>query len=396
MAAFKPAEFQGRINRLQGRMQAKDIDLVIISRNSDLYYYTGSVQPLYFILPATGEGIVLARKAVDRIEAEASHLKLEVFNNTKDLMAILNRYRFDKVAKIGFTLDNISYASVQRWKQLIPGAEIVNFSWEIRSLRLVKSEAEIGIQVKAGEIMAQLPEVVKSGFRPGMTELELSAVIEKYMREKGHIGLVRCYREGIEMGLGVCSAGANSLVGTKFDGVCAGVGTSLAVSYGAGWEPISKGAPVTLDYAFNLDGYHIDQTRMFCWGEPSDVIIEAYQRMSQIEAVIFDHLKPGVTWEKAYGLAVELAEEYGYAKEFMGFGTDKVRFVGHGIGLELDEPPFIASGTEHPLEENMVVAIEPKVALAGVGVVGIEDTVVIKESGIELITTCPREIILLS
>ncbi|NLW48617.1 MAG: aminopeptidase P family protein [Firmicutes bacterium] len=395
MASFKPAEFQERIHRLQGKMQAKDVELVIISRNSDLFYYTGSVQPLYFILPVNGRGIVLARKAIERIEAEASHLKLEVFNNSKDLMAILNRYRFDAVKRVGFTLDNISYASVQRWQQLIPGAEIVNLSWEIRSLRLVKSEAEIGIQVKAGEIMAQLPEVVKSGFRPGMTELELSAVIEKYMREKGHTGLVRCYREGIEMGLGVCSAGANSLVGTKFDGVCAGVGTSAAVSYGAGWEPIPKGAPVTLDYAFNLEGYHIDQTRMFCWGEPSKVITEAYQRMAQIEATIFDHLKPGVNWEKAYGLAVHLAEEYGYTKEFMGLGSDKVRFVGHGIGLELDEPPFIASGMEEPLAENMVVAIEPKVALAGVGVVGVEDTVVIKQSGIELITTCPREIILI-
>jgi Xaa-Pro aminopeptidase len=395
MAAFKSAEFQERIRRLQEKMRAKDVDLVILSRNTDLYYYTGSVQPLYLILPATGEGILLARKAMERIAAEASHLKLEVFNNTKDLTAILNRHRFAKVTKVGFTLDSISYASVQRWGQLIPGAEIVNFSWEIRCLRLVKSEAEIGIQAKAGAIMAQLPEVVKSGFRPGMTELELSAVIEKYLREKGHTGLVRCYREGIEMGLGVCSAGANSLVGTKFDGVCAGVGTSAAVSYGAGWERIPKGAPVTLDYAFNLDGYHIDQTRMFCWGEPSEEIMKAYQRMSQIEATIFDHLQSGVTWEKAYGLAVELAEEYGYAKEFMGLGADKVRFVGHGIGLELDEPPFIASGMEQLLEENMVVAIEPKVALAGIGVVGIEDTVVIKRTGCQLLTPCSKEFIII-
>lgn len=393
MSAFRPAEFERRIDRLQDKMRLKEVDLAVISRNSDLYYYTGSVQPLYFILPVNDQGIVLARKAIQRIENEVSHLKLEVFNNTKDLMAILNRYRLDKVEKVGFTFDNVSYASVQRWRQLIPGAMAVDLSWEIRSLRLVKSEAEIAIQAKAGEIMAQLPEVVKSGFRPGMTELDLSAVIEKYMREMGHTGLVRCYREGIEMGLGVCSAGVNSLVGTKFDGVCAGVGTSAAVSYGAGWEPIRKGAPVTLDYAFNLDGYHIDQTRMFCWGELSEEIIEAYQRMSQIEAEIFNIIRPGVSWEKAYRLATELAEKYGYAEEFMGLGNDKVRFVGHGIGLELDEPPFIAPGMEQPLEENMVMAIEPKVALSGVGVVGIEDTVVIKQTGPQLITTCPREII---
>lgn len=393
MSVFTSEEYRERINRLQEKMRAKEIDLAIISQNSDLYYYTGSVQPLYFLISAKGSGLVLARKAIKRIETEAPHLKLEVFNNTKDLITIINQYRFDKVKQIGFTLDTISYASVNRWQQLFPGATIADLSWEIRSLRLVKSEAEIEIQVKAGEIMARLPEVVKSGFRPGMSELDLSAVIEKYMRENGHTGLVRCRREGIEIGLGVCSAGINSLAGSKFDGVCTGIGTTPAVSFGAGRDPIPKGAPVTLDYAFNLDGYHIDQTRMFCWGEPSEQVIKAYQVMVAIEQSIFELLQPGATWEKAYQRAVQLAEENGYTKEFMGLGAEKVRFVGHGIGLELDEPPFIAPKMEQCLAENMVVAIEPKLAIAGIGVVGIEDTVVIKRAGLQLLTTCPKEII---
>lgn len=393
MSAFATTEYQDRTNRLRELVKSKGIDLVIISRNSDLYYYTGSVQPLYYIVPANGREFILARKALERIESEVTGIKLEVFNNTKDLVRIIHEYQLDKAEQIGFTLDNISYASVQRWRQVIPEASVKDLSWEIRSLRLVKSAAEIGIQAKAGEIMARLPEVVKSGFQPGMTELELSAVIEKYLREQGHTGLVRCYREGIEMGLGVCSAGLNSLVGTKFDGVCAGVGTSAAVSYGAGWERILKGSPVTLDYAFNLDGYHIDQTRMFCWGEPREEVIKAYRRMTQIEEAVFNLLRPGVTWGKAYDLAVQMAAEYGYTEEFMGLGAEKVRFVGHGIGLELDEPPFIASKMGQLLEENMVVAIEPKVALPGIGVVGIEDTVVIKQNGPKLLTTCPKEMI---
>ncbi len=393
MSDFTPAEYRERINRLQNKLKAQEIDLAIISQNSDLYYYTGSVQPLYFLIPVNGPGIVLARKAVQRIETEAGHLKLEVFNNTKDLLAIIKRYCFDQAEQIGFTFDNISYASVQRWLQLFPEAKAVDLSWEIRSLRLVKSEAEIRAQARAGEIMAHLPEVVKSGFRPGMTELELSAVIERYMREKGHTGLVRCHREGIEIGLGVCSAGTNSLAGTKFDGVCAGTGTSPAVPYGAGKEPIPRGVPVTLDYAFNFEGYHVDQTRMFCWGEPSEQVIKAYQSMVAIERLILELLRPGATWEKAYGKAAQLADEYGYSEGFMGLGPEKVRFIGHGIGLELDEPPFIAPKMEQLLEENMVVAIEPKVVLAGIGVVGIEDTVVIKPEGFQLLTPCAKEFI---
>ena len=394
MFDFTPAEYRERIKRLQNGLKAKRVDLAIISRNSDLYYYTGSAQPLYFVIPADGPGLVLARKAIRRIQTEAEHLNVEAFNSTKDLLALIKRYQWDQAERVGFTLDNISYASVQRWRQLILGADVVDVSWEIISLRLVKSEAELRIQARAGEIMAGLPEVVKSGFRPGMSELELSAVIEKYMREMGHTGLVRCRREGIEMGLGVCSAGLNSLTGTKFDGVCAGIGTSKAVSFGAGWAPIPPGAPVTLDYAFNLDGYHVDQTRMFCWGEPMDEISKAYQRMIAIEESILDTLQPGAAWENAYRRAEQLAVEYGYTEEFMGLGAEKVRFVGHGIGLELDEPPFIAPKMEQMLEENMVVAVEPKVALAGIGVVGIEDTVIIKQAGPELLTPCSKEIIL--
>ena len=216
MSVFTPAEYQERINRFQAVLKSKGIDLAIISQNTDLYYYTGSVQPNYFLTPANGPGLVLARKAIRRIETEAEHLQVEAFKNTKELLTLISRNRWDQAERIGFALDQISYASVQRWRQLIPGAEIVDLSWEIRSLRLVKSEAEIKIQAQAGAIMARLPEVVKSGFRPGMSELELSAVIEKYLREMGHTGLVRCRREGSEMGLGVCSTGLNSITGTKF------------------------------------------------------------------------------------------------------------------------------------------------------------------------------------
>ena len=393
MSTFSSREYQGRVHRLQDTLKSKGIDVAVIGQNVDLYYYTGSVQPLYLVLPANGLGVVLARKAIERIKTEAAHLQVEPFNNTKDLLALIKEYNWDQAERVGLALDNMSFASVQRWRELLPGAEPADLSWELRRLRLVKSEAELRIQRQAGEIMARLPEVVKTGFRPGMSELELSALIEKYLRESGHIGLVRCHREGIEMGLGVCSAGTNSLIGTKFDGVCAGVGTSRAVSFGAGWEPIPQGVPVTLDYAFNLAGYHVDQTRMFCWGEPPAEIVKAYQSMVAIEGAILEILQPGVTWEKAYRKAVQLATEYGYAEGFMGIGAEKVRFVGHGIGLELDEPPFIAPKMEQLLEENMVVAVEPKVALAGIGVVGIEDTVVLKRTGPELLTSCSKEII---
>jgi len=395
MASFAQNELTARIHKLQHHLKVKGIDLSILNVNSDLYYYAGSVQPLYLIVPADGRPVLLARKAIQRIRDEASLITLEPFGGTNDLLRIVNHHGFSGAKEIGLTLDTTAYATVQRWQQLFSGAELRDLSWDMRALRMVKSEAEIAIQAKAGAIMAGVPALVKAMFQPGMTELQLSAAVENYFRLHSHGVVVRCRREGTEMGFGVCSAGVNTLAGTKFDGICAGVGISTAVPYGANNDPISRGTPILMDYAFNLEGYHMDQTRMFSWGEPVPEVRRAYEAMLKIENRIMAILKPGYLWSEIYAEAVKLAGELGYEKEFMGLGPEKVRFVGHGIGLELDEPPFLAPKNDYPLEAGMVIAVEPKVSLPDIGVVGIEDTLVVREQQPEGLTTVSREFFIL-
>jgi Xaa-Pro dipeptidase len=387
MTAFWTGEFSERIARLQKLLRQREVSLAIFTQNPDIYYYTGSVQPLYLLVPDMGEPFILARKSLNRIREEAVHIELGVFNNSKDLIGLMERFKIGVTKQIGLTLDVTSYTTVKRFQQLCGGAAIIDLSFDIRMLRLVKSEREIAIQTAAGKIIAHMPDLVKEQFRPGMTELELSAAIENYLRLQGHGLLIRCRKEGIEC-LGVCSAGENTLAGTKFDGICAGLGTSQAVPYGAAMEVIPKSTPVLLDYALVYEGYHVDQTRMFSWGEPSAEVLKAYQAMIEVEQVIREHLKPGVLWQEVYEQASKCAAGLGYEKEFMGLGPEKVRFVGHGVGLELDEPPFLAPKMEYPLEAGMVVAVEPKVALPGIGVVGIEDTLVIRDGSPELLTGC--------
>ena len=207
--------------------------------------------------------------------------------------------------------------------------------------------------------------------------------------------LIRCRREGVEMaGCGVCAAGMNTLAGTKFEGVCGGVGLSSAVPFGVTADPIPPKAPILIDYGFVLEGYHIDQTRMACWGEPPAEARRAFDAMLEVEETIFAALRPGVPWEEIYRIAVARAAELGFAEGFMGLGGEGVKFVGHGVGLELDEPPILAPRMPHPLEAGMTLAIEPKAALPGLGMVGIEDTVVIRADGIERLTVCPREMVI--
>ncbi|MGE5581366.1 MAG: M24 family metallopeptidase [Bacillota bacterium] len=395
MVDFTVTELKQRVAKLQAYLLEKEVDLVVLNRNSDIYYYSGSVQPLYLVIPQAGVPVALARKAVNRIREEVQHLDFEAFYGTKDLIAILERYNFRSSRRLGMTTDTTSYDTVQRWQELLGHPEVVDLSLEIRMLRLVKSPAEIAIQVRAGKVMSKVPELIKAHFRPGITELALSAAVENYFRLNGHEALIRCHREGIDMGFGVCSAGVNTLAGTKFDGVCSGAGASAAVSYGATNEPIPPAVPVIMDYAFNFRGYHIDQTRMFCWGQPSKEVSRAYEAMLQVEEAIVAELKPGNQWCRIYESAVGLAAELGYEDGFMGLGPEKVRFVGHGVGLELDEPPFLAPKWEYTLAEGMVVAVEPKVSLPGVGVVGIEDTLVITATGGQKITVCPNEFLIL-
>lgn len=390
------AEYRERIIKLQQFLKTQGIELAVFNLNSDLYYYSGSVQPLYMAIPAEGDGVLIARKSLERIRTETPFLTLETFQNTRDLQRILAERGWSKARKVGFTLENTAYATVVRWLKLFEGAEAVDISWDIRRLRMVKSESELAIFREAGRKMAELPRIVRESFRPGMTELELSAAIEHFMRLNGHGGLVRCRREGIEMNYGVCSVGSNALAGTKFDGICGGEGLDRAVPYGASWQPITPGMPVILDYAFVYRGYHLDQTRMFCWGEPRPEAVKALEAMVQVERFIAERLVPGAVWSEIYEAAVQLAEKLGYGESFMGLDPEKVKFVGHGVGLELDEPPYLAPKMNETIEVGMVLALEPKVSLPGIGVIGNEDTVIVTETGAEWVTTAPGEMIVVA
>jgi Xaa-Pro dipeptidase len=391
--SFTLDEFSSRLTNLQQLLTKHEVDLAVLNLNPDLYYFTGSIQPMYLLAPATGQPVVLARKSEERIRTEVIGLPLEMFRNTKDLVRIVGQYGFGAAKRVGFTLENTAYATVNRWLLFFEGAIPVDISNEMRYLRMVKSETELAIIRTAGRIIAGIPAKVKTDFQPGMTELELSAALENYLRLNGHGGLLRCRREGIEMGNGVCSAGPNTLAGTKFDGVCAGTGLTAANPYGAGDRPILQNQPVILDYAFNYQGYHLDQTRMFCWGTVPPEVMKAFQTMLEVEQTLMEELKPGKLWSELYELAVKLATDLGYGAEFMGVGPEKVRFVGHGVGLELDEPPYLAPRMDFPVVPGMVIALEPKVALPGIGVIGNEDSVLVTEAGCECLTVAPPEMI---
>jgi Xaa-Pro dipeptidase len=385
---------KNRIQKLQAFLLKTNLDCVVLHHAPDIFYYSGSIQPLYLFVPASGYPFAIARKSIDRMQHEIGEMRSYPFKSSVQMKDILENEEIIKMTRIGIASDVISYSSFLRLQQLLPGAEWIDASWDIKKLRMVKSDDEIAILAESGKIMHKIPEIVREVFQPGMTELQLSAGLEYYLRNQGHDALIRCRREGVEMsGFGVVSCGANSLAGTKFEGVCGGTGLCNAIPYGATNKIIPENTPIIIDFAFVRQGYILDQTRMACIGEIPTVVSKAYNAMLKIEEEILNFIRPGVTWESVYFLSAKLAKDMGYEEEYMGYGTEKVKFVGHGVGLELDEPPFLAPGMKDEIEENMTIAIEPKVGLPGIGIVGVEDTIVIKNGAPQILTTCPRDII---
>ena len=126
-------------------------------------------------------------------------------------------------------------------------------------------------------------------------------------------------------------------------------------------------------------------------GKPLSQALDAYNAMLSIEDILLKKIKPGMKWREAWEISSAEAARLGYADTFMGYGSDRVFFVGHGVGLELDEPPFLAPKMENEFEQGMTIAIEPKVSLPGIGVVGIEDTILVGESENKYITYAPRD-----
>ena len=226
--------------------------------------------------------------------------------------------------------------------------------------------------------------------KAGMREIELLAEIEYALRRRGHLGLMRVRAAGAELVTGIAASGAAVAKPSAFDGPAGGEGLHPAFSKGAGWSTIEAGEPILLDIGCNVDGYVTDQTRTAVIGELPDDLAAAYEASETILRELESMLKPGTVCEELYERSVAMAAELGFAEHYMGYGPDAVKFVGHGIGLEIDEWPVLARGFRTELAPGMVLAIEPKFTFPGRGVVGIENTYVITANGFEKLTISPE------
>ncbi len=378
-----------RLHQLQSKIIDQGADAFLVTQNIDLYYYTGSMQQGYLFVPASGDPIFYVRRSVSRAmkEANVQVKDLGSFRAFGKTLASDYPSIFQKNRPILLTeFDVLPVQLFQRLQSVIPDAEWADGSKLIREQRMLKSADEIQKIKEAGRLVDYAMNQAVANMRPGMTELELIQNIEYHLRGQGHHGIMRMRAYNQEIITGMVAAGRTAAEPTYFEGPAGGQGLSAASPQGSSRREIQAGEPILIDIGCNLDGYVIDQTRTAVFGSLSEKLTKAYEWCESVLRQTESNLKPGVKCDHLYVQALQEAEYAGYSEHFMGYGQDRVRFLGHGIGMEIDEWPVLAKGFEYELQPGMVIAIEPKLIFPGEGVVGIENSYAVTETGFEKLT----------
>jgi Xaa-Pro dipeptidase len=377
------SEIDQRIDKLKKQLEANSIDAALMVQRADLFYFTGTVQDAHLCVPVDGDPILMVFKSLERAIAESPLSCIAPLDSPKDIVEILNQYGYVLPQSIGLELDVLPTNLYFNFQHLFAGRNLVDISDPIRRVRSIKSPYEIEMMRRAAVLSDQVAARVTGLLREGITELELAGQIEAEARKLGHQGIVRMRMWGSEMFYGHLLAGPSGAVPSFLSSPTGGTGANPAVAQGPGFRPIRRHEPVLVDYVFALNGYYSDHARIFSIGELPDELMAAHTAMLDVQALIKKTAKPGVKSGDNYDLALERAKELGYDKNFMGVGKKRIRFVGHGVGVELDEYPFLAAGQNLELQENMTLALEPKLIFPEKGVVGIENTHRVTENGLE-------------
>jgi Xaa-Pro aminopeptidase len=218
--------------------------------------------------------------------------------------------------------------------------------------------------------------------RDGISEAELGAELFSALLQAGHHGVTRMGSFDTELALGYIAFGENSIYPSSFNGPGGNCGICPAVpTFGSPARKLREGDLVFLDVGCGVEGYHTDKTMTYVFGRALPAhAIQAHQTCVEIQDRVAEALRPGAIPSRIYtSLMQSLSPDF--LEDFMGFGNRRVKFLGHGIGLVIDETPVIAEGFDEPLQEGMVFAVEPKKGIPGIGMVGIENTFAVTKTG---------------
>lgn len=380
-------ELKLRRDKIRVLMAQQEIDAALITCNVNLIYTYGRVVSGYLYLPLNAPARLFIKRP-NNIEGEHIHS----IRKPEQLPDLLKECGLPLPAKLMLEGDELSYTEYTRLAACFPETAVVNGTPLIRKARSVKTNIEIEMFRRSGIAHTKAYEQIPSVYRPGMTDRQLSIEIERLMRLEGCLGIFRTFGQSMEIFMGSLLAGDNATAPAPYDFALGGEGLDPSIPIGANGALLQPGQSFMVDMGGNFYGYMGDMSRVFSIGKLPEKAYAAHQTCLDVQAAVIEKAKPGAVCEDLYNTAIDIVTKAGFADYFMGVGQ-KAKFIGHGIGLEINEAPVLAPRMKQELEPGMVFALEPKIVLPGVGPLGIENSWVVTADGVEKLTLCKEEII---
>jgi len=380
-------ELELKWRRIQQAMRQEEADGCLLTMNMNLYYVSGQVFNGYFYLPAEGRPYWF----VKRLTVPETN-QVHVIRKPEQIPDFFRDLNLAMPRKLLLEADELSYNEYIRLQHVFRAEATGNASALIRHIRMIKTPWEIEqMRISARKHEAVYREI-PACYRPGMRDIELQIEIEKRMRVHGSLGYFRAFGSNMDIFMGSLLAGENAGEPSPFDFALGGTGMHASGPLGANGTLLREGTTVMADMSGNYTAYQTDMTRVFSIGKLPDRAYRVHRVALEIQARMERTAKPGVSCAELYRDALAMAGQEGLKDCFMGTHL-QAKFVGHGVGLEINELPVLTTRSKDILQPGMTFAFEPKFVLAGIGAVGIENTFLVTDSGVEKMTLLDENII---
>ena len=360
----KPASRQSahikRLARLRARMDEENIGALLVIALPNVQYLTGFSGSAGALLVTASQSTFFTDTRYDlQVREEVRDSRVVIAKEYAGVAAAKQAARL-RGRRVGIEADTLPFAAYQRMKELLPKKRLVPTQGFVEVLRMEKDEGEIALIRKAVELGSRALEETLTLLRPGMTELEIAAEIEYRMRRYGG------ERPSFE-----------TIVAT---------GPRAALPHArATTRRIRPKEFILLDLGVILSGYASDMTRTVFLGKAPAKAARMYRAVKEAVEEAEQQVAAGRTAESVDKAARRVLRRYGYERYF-------THGLGHGLGMEVHELPRIGRGQAAPLPEGATITIEPGVYLEGYGGVRIEDVVVVRKTGAEVLTPTSKEL----
>lgn len=380
-------EIKLRIEKIKTQMSLGGTESILVGSNANIYYTSLSFFRGYvFISEQFGPLWFVIKPAIYEPSSDVIYIRKpeEIPNHLQNLGHKLP-------SSVGLEENDLSYSDIMRLRNLFPEAVFSNASPILKKARMVKTDWELSEMKEDGKHHVKVYEQIKDCYKPGMSDLELQIEIEKKLRLEGALGVSRVSGNLMEINLGSVISGENADNPGPYDFTMGGSGVNPSLPVGADGSPILEGQTVMIDMNGAFNGYQTDMTRVWALGKVEPLAIKAHDCSIEILRVLEKISVPRLEVKDMYFKAMEIVEKFGLKDYFMGHRS-QASFIGHGVGIELNELPVVMAKSKDRLEKNMTLALEPKFVLPKIGAVGVENTYVVKENGLVNITIFPENI----